>query len=661
MFVSRRQFLSIRQPSLQPLDRNHDSNSDSENKNTLYNSTNKDFSSSLPGKTSQARIINPPRSSFSSTNKCILVPSRQKFPNQSSSLRISVPPKSSSQTLFSTINVKNSVSSPFGSKSITPLADPTPTNDITHLTDSTPENSMPIAEDSNFTVNADTNDLQSDTSDFPEKDPSTIESNIDDQHTIEQNSTVEPIITSKTSIDENPECQQSPSVSSSSFESSIRQKLDICTQICDFSMQKNNMPEKELKSHTLFELVELFEHSSQIQNIDVSLQNDIFKMIEANIFNPNRIRKVIISDYSFTFLEPSWSHLFYCYQIFNKFLQLFPNSELITKDLMKRILFLTELPDNNERTQLVTLLRTYYNSHPKEHLLIIKAVESFFIDLLDQQVPHFCAMPLLQLSAYLFSKSRYEYPNDINRLIKSSIIPLIGLKYLPFFQQSLKNFISVVLAAYPSMAMELLRGIELRWPITNGTKQQQILEILIMIFSKMPQDAFKLISKRVFKFLADCLLSNHLKTIETVLDVWNNADENNWIVINSRTGIKEMYENTAYLSEKHWNSQVVSKANLALAAMNRLNKNTLQKIKAYYKQLKSQKFREKPPNDIQKAWNLIAQKASSNGADFDLTEKMARLRELFHNEKRPTLEMSRFIPVKKKDIEESQKAAKGLK
>lgn len=93
MFVSRRQFLSIHQPSLQPLDTNHDSNSDSENKNTLYNSTNKDFSSSLPGKTSQARIINPPHSSFGSTNKCILVPSRQKFPNQSSSLRISVPPK----------------------------------------------------------------------------------------------------------------------------------------------------------------------------------------------------------------------------------------------------------------------------------------------------------------------------------------------------------------------------------------------------------------------------------------------------------------------------------------------------------------------------------------------------------------------------------------
>ena len=121
-----------------------------------------------------------------------------------------------------------------------------------------------------------------------------------------------------------------------------------------------------------------------------------------------------------------------------------------------------------------------------------------------------------------------------------------------------------------------------------------------------------------------------------------------------------MYENVSTISEKHWNSQISTKANLALLTMNKLNKNAFQKIKLYYKQLKSQKFREKPPNTTQKAWNLIAQTACAMGANFDLNEKMGEFRELFHNEKRLTLETSRFIPTKKKDIEDAKKIAKQL-
>lgn len=654
MFVGRRQFLSIHQPSLQPIDKIQDSNCNLENKNVLLNNTPiKNFTSSLTKKVSQPRIIDAVHS-FSNSNKCILVPNHQKAPQKVIYGQLNTSQKSSPYLPLSSTSSKNSVSTNFNSTPLFPSADALPSISSCPPDQSIPqENINNQSESSNFTDN--TTPLTSE--DSNQQSNSENDENLNSKQPIES---ADIQLKSVSTLEEKSLDQKTllNSNKANSLEDDIRQKLAICSQICDFTLQKSHMSEKELKSHTLFELVDLFEHSSQIQTISEDLQEEILKMIEVNIFNPNRIRSVTISDYSFTFLEPSWSHLFYCYQIFNKFLTLFPNSKLVNKALMKRILLLMELPDNNERIQLVSLIRTYYDTHPNERILILKSVESLFIDLLDDQVTHFCAMPLLQLSAYMFSRSRHEYSDYFNRLIKRSIIPLIGLKFLPFFQQSLKNFISVVLTAYPSMALELLRGIEIKWPVTNGTKQHQILEILIIIFSKMPQETFKPISRRVFKFLADCVLSNHSKLCEATLDIWTSADEKNWVGINCRTGIKEMYENVSTISEKHWNSQTSTKANMALLAMNKLNKNSFQKIKLYYKQLKSQKFREKPPNTTQKAWNLIAQTACSTGAKFDLNEKIGEFRVLFHNEKRPTLEISRFIPVKKKDVEEATKIAK---
>lgn len=675
MFASRRQFLSIHQPSLEPIDTKKDTNFTSESKPPVYNSNNPNkIVSSFPTRTTQPRIFDVAHS-FSNSNKCILIPNHQKYTSQTSHLKHGTSQKASSTLVpLSQTTSKNSLSPTFNS---TPLfsAPDSHSSDSSQISKdfisgSDENNQLPSSDFAENSVSTTSENLESNAfentdiqqptpSVFTEDKSETLDENSSDNQSTET-STIKELTSEleKSNSDENIQSQTSCSKNSTSFDEDIRQKLEICSQICDFTLQKSHMHEKELKSHTLFELVDLFEHSSHIQNISQDLQKDIFQMIEVNVFNPNRIRKVTISDYSFTFLEPSWSHLFYCYQIFNKFLRLFPNSALVNKELMKRILLLTELPDNNERIQLVSLLRTYYDTHQNERILILKSVESLFIDLRDDQVSHFCAMPLLQLSAYMFTRSRQEYSEYFNRLIKHSIIPIIGLKFLPFYQQSLKNFISVVLTAYPSMALELLRGIELKWPITNGTKQHQILDILILIFSKMTQEAFKPISKRVFKFLADCVLSNHSKTVEATLDIWITADEKNWVGINSRVAIKEMYENVSTISEKHWNSQISTKANLVLAAMNKLNKNSLQKIKLYYKQLKSQKFREKPPNTTQKTWNLITQTASQMGADIDLNEKINQLRELFHNEKRPTLEVSRFIPAKKKDIEEAKKIAK---
>ena len=443
------------------------------------------------------------------------------------------------------------------------------------------------------------------------------------------------------------------SVQDPQFNTLLKQKLDICCEILDFLSPNAQVQEKEIKSRSLCELIELFENSREVTTLNDEQKGWIFHMLEMNILRQDPIYPIVFMsvDYSLSIVEPAWPHLFYCYQILNRFIQLFPDSHFLGLDTVKKLIHLTQLPDTNERMQLIAFLRTYFDKNEKSRVEVLKMVERKLIDIRDGSATPFCAMPLLILLTHIYHKmaNTVEYKRTLNE----AVLPLLGLRFLPMYHQNLKQLLVSITEKNSGFVHSVLRKLELMWPHTSGTKQKEFLEILIALCSKSPQDIFRPLARRVFKFIGECILSPNVKVSEVSIGIWAQVTPNNWIGLNSRLAIQGTFDNIMFIIQKSIYPTSVEKAKLALTEMSKINKSAYHKINTLYKQKMAQRYRTRVPNDCQRAWVSVAKAARENFGDFDMHAKLKEFQETFHNETQRTLAMSHFIPVLKKDIDKS--------
>ncbi|OHT13706.1 serine/threonine protein phosphatase 2A 57 kDa regulatory subunit B beta isoform [Tritrichomonas foetus] len=447
-----------------------------------------------------------------------------------------------------------------------------------------------------------------------------------------------------------------PSINDPSFDEILYQKAVICANVLDFTALNEQIPEKETKARTMCEFIELFENSRDISKLSEKNQKIIFQMLQRNIFQQDPIfpSKIMLVDLGLSIVEPSWPHMFYCYQILNRFIQIFPSSPLITLETAKTAIHLTQLADTNERMQLVAFLRTFYDVRQDNRVEIIKMVRNKLIELINGIATPYCAMPLIIYITHMYTRSPPTMLTEFIKTIRYAVIPLVGLPWLPLYHQNLKQLLATVLTNNSYFADDFLRRIELMWPLADANKQTCFLSLFITIWDKMDPTAFKQMASRVFTFLAECVESPYAKVCAAALDIWNNVQESSWIGLNSRAAIHAMYESVQGVIEKYWLKSNVEKASHALTEMCRINKHSYHKMKTYIKQLKAQRYKPRIPNDTQRGWAAIAKLAAKNGEEFDLNEKLKLFHTKFHNEKKPTLAVSRFMPVLEKHKRENK-------
>ena len=452
-----------------------------------------------------------------------------------------------------------------------------------------------------------------------------------------------------------------PSYDDPKFNILLQNKIDVCSCILDFTNINNQNQEKEIKARYLCELIELFENSRHISKLNEEQQAMIFKMLDKNIFQQDYFLQSPIFTYDkcnpLAIIEPCWPHLFYCYQILNRFVQVFPNSKHINLELVRKAINLTQLPDTNERMQLVAFLRTYFDTHKNDQKKILELINKKLSDQISIGTTPFCAMPLIIFLTHIYSRL---FPNnnastplasDFLKVLNEGVLPLISLPDLPLYQQNLRQLLLAFLNSHNRYSEKFLRYIELKWPQTNSQSQVAFFSILTSIWEKMDAKEFKPMSKRVFFFIADCAESSNIKLQEMALDIWRNATPDNWIGLNGRYAVNAMYEPALKLTEKNWNKAIAEKASAALTEMCRINKREYQKMKLYINQMKVKRLKPRVPNDAQKGWAAIAKTAaemakhSGKPLDFNLEAKLKEFYDLFHNEKKPTLVVSRFVPI----------------
>jgi serine/threonine-protein phosphatase 2A regulatory subunit B' len=444
-----------------------------------------------------------------------------------------------------------------------------------------------------------------------------------------------------------------PPISSDAFDFLLIKKLEVCSLIMDFTDGDTQVDQKSVKLAILTELVTLFETPEyHIESLKPRNQFLLFQMLEKNIFlqDPSFVSLPLGDDYNVAIVESSWPHLQLCFQILNRFAELFPTSEVWTLAVAKAAIHLTQLPDLRERNQLVVFLRIYADSHQGERVLIATEIARLLTDVLEGGALPFCAAPLITLFTQTISRMQGAMPPPYSQLFLDSILPLLSCRHLPLFFYNITQLLFLVMPVNHQIVIPTLKAFERYWPHTNGQKQALLIDLLSSICAKLPQPILDVFVTRLFRIFAACLMSHNAKLVDAVLESWTANKSGDWIWNNARKGILEMHDNVVTVSEKFWHLGTREKAARAISEMSKIDKTTFHKLRVQQKQVRAQRRQRKyVSNDVQRHWAEIVDAAMEAYGDVNVKEKKRRIYDLFHNEGPETLAPTRFITMFEKE------------
>ena len=373
-----------------------------------------------------------------------------------------------------------------------------------------------------------------------------------------------------------------PSIKDPDFATILREKIRVSNVIFEFKSDSTSLTEdQDVKSRALCELVQFFEQSAEARKLPEDLQAGIFTIIQKNIFEQVPIfPDVLVSNnYIIPVIETTWPHLFYCYQILNRFVQLFPESPLVTIQVAKDAIKLLNLPDNNERLQILAFLRTYYDLHNECRSDLVNATQQQLIEYREKQLPPYSVPPLLVFTAHIFTRNGKNVNAQYLTLLRNGVFPLIKSPHINVFLQHLVQLLTSLFSDGSPVGDEFINYLFRNWETPDSKIKSAHIELLIFTGSKLRPETMTKYSKRIFALLAKELLSVHLRVVLAALSLWLRPKLDTYIENDSKYAVSLMYENVKRISEIHWSPLIKEKASQTLAEMGKLNRNQFLKMR----------------------------------------------------------------------------------
>ena len=455
-----------------------------------------------------------------------------------------------------------------------------------------------------------------------------------------------------------------PPVTDPSFEELLGQKLHLCSQLMDFTVKGENDKQKDEKSKTLMELLSLFENKREALKLNGKLRRAIFRMIERNVLRVDPVFPTAAktSDYTLNIVEPSWPHLFTCHQLLTQFVILFPDAEYVNFAVVQRALFLTQVPDANERIHFVNFLKAYYDTHPKDKRALLHVVRDKLILLVDVKLVPYCAMPLLLCLTHMMLRDVRNMREDFVHVAKEALLPLMGHRYLPLYYGTYKTAIAMVVRELPEVRVAIFNQLQAKWPVQCGAKEGLFCDLLIYMVSQIPSSAFVLFARQFFMFSARLCYSPNFKVVNNVLALFGREELNKFIKENVTMAVNQLYEPFYWASQHHWCIAIRELAVKMLEAMETIAKPECQRKKLVVKAKHENGgmtlgMQRKDENEPLRKWTLVAKMAMKKDPDLDGNEMLRQIKAVcvLHKEICDR-DISRFIPFKRqKKLEDALK------
>ena len=424
------------------------------------------------------------------------------------------------------------------------------------------------------------------------------------------------------------ELPELPPVTDPSFEFLLGVKLEMMSQVLDFTDSNLQIMTKHKKTEMLTELQTFLMDRENVSRLNSKYQRAIFIMIEKNVLHecptfPDRMRTL---DYQVPVVNPAWPHIQLCHRLLLTFIQLFPNAEFVNMAVVRRVIWLIQLPDANERECLMRFVAKFYELRPESRNQIVNMLQYSLIEVQEGLSLPYCAAGICDLLTFIVTHDSSQLVH-VKRIIKESGVPLLGNHYFQMFSTSLCALVRKVITADPSFASVILGKLEEHWPQVSGKNQAAAVYFLMDIIVDLHSAQLVNLGNRIYTFLGELTGGPSMKVVEACLNIWIKPEYAKWVKTPrvSRELIQAMLP--PLLKLKHSNylrKTALDKLQQAEEAMMLANREMFSIVQRSHGITSTAKHTADPRRrlleleDCAGTWLEIGQRACMNGANIDL-------------------------------------------
>ncbi|KAL8538697.1 hypothetical protein ACS0TY_000639 [Phlomoides rotata] len=344
-------------------------------------------------------------------------------------------------------------------------------------------------------------------------------------------------------------------------------KLQICCFLFDFSDPTKSVREKEIKRHTLAELVDFVQSGSCKMN--EVMQEEFIKMISANIFrclppaaHENTGTEVGDPEEDEMFMDPSWPHLQLVYDLLLKYVVSSETDTKIAKryldhSFVLKLLDLFDSEDMREREYLKTILHRIYGRFMVHRPFIRNAINNIFFRFIFETERYNGTGELLEILGSIINGFALPMKEEHKLFLVRALIPLHKPKCVQLYHQQLSYCITQFVEKDYRLADAVIRGVLKYWPITNCAKEVLFLGELEEILEVTHSAEFQRCMVPLFRQIGRSLNSSHFQVAERALFWWNNEHIVSLIAENRHVVLPIIFNALEKNIQGHWNQAII--------------------------------------------------------------------------------------------------------
>lgn len=428
------------------------------------------------------------------------------------------------------------------------------------------------------------------------------------------------------------------SVTEDKFDDMLRQKLQQCRIICNFTKEFADLKSKTMKQTYLQEILDHISQPRFYRLMEPETIQALFAMIKSNIIRslppiPDLAKVPMIGDdINDTIYESAWPHLELVYQIFQRFLEsalLEPNAveQYVDASFIVQFLLLFNTSDARERESLKMVLHRLYLKFVSKRPFIRQAIQHIFYTYIYETKYFSGIFELLEIMVSIINGYAIPLKQEHKDFLIKILLPLHTSNFLHTFHQRLfdcvNQYIKKDATLIPIIVKELLKI----WPVSCSLKELIFISVFSKIFDSMSDDQFKELMFDLFHRVGLCITSDNFQVSEAGMLLWKNDRFIRCIKANA----KELYPIICPFLYKtgtnHWNPAI---KNLAVSVIRICMETASDVFEAFSRSMKSQSIQE--ANKIageRDTWKLVINTALQQDNTIDAKDKNAKVDAVF--------------------------------
>ncbi|OHT09098.1 protein phosphatase 2A, regulatory subunit [Tritrichomonas foetus] len=410
-----------------------------------------------------------------------------------------------------------------------------------------------------------------------------------------------------------------PSPNATNFVDIFKQKLVLCSQLCNFDIPTADSSAKEIKLLTLKEVLNFI---NSVDDLNTPLFNLLLEMLKVNL-----VRNISQLDPKMSYIDeipilfmPCWIHIQIIYDILIIAIKRF--SEKITFSYMCDYIQMFASFDMNEREKLKTVFISYMTAHPENNDQIFTKFSIYLYNSLEHKHFAYCFSTMISILLYIIRQQKKGQINQVERnIFIPYILPLLSAKNLNYFSNQLISLFDQYVANDEMFAYHIVRETIHCFSQTRVTKQVIMLKILAHYIVLVPEDKVENLIRPALGLFSITSQSECIRVSDTTLTLFLSDPMNTFLDDNSKIIFPIVFPSFFQVMQRHSSQQIRDLAKAAIAKMNRIDNSIVGIISAA-----SQQTQE---NYGLKNWANIARGAAKRDRTLNLGTKLSEITKLF--------------------------------